>query len=147
MYLPVGNPSIGSDMTPIGTWRDLIPFAGSIVAYRTEACFFLGTTGYLPSDRSVQFGYIENEVSQWGGGKGCQMSRLVRPREMPFQRCLLIDSELKLQSPIAMRLATKEEVEFVLDLIVVDKVAEFECRLDMRISSILKRQLLQNSFS
>lgn len=136
MFHPVKYQNIiRSDMTTIRTWEDVKPFAGGVVAYRTDAYYFLGRDRFLDSDPSVQFGYIKNEVSQWGGGQGYQLSRLVFPKDIPYlERCPLHNRALALQSPIEMRLVTPEELVLVLDLIHTDKILKFENGIDIRIS-------------
>ena len=128
-----------SEMQPINSWKDVAPFAGSVVAYKTNSYYLGASKGFSLEDESIQFGYIDESVSDWScKEKGYKMSRLLKPKEVA-SNCALIDSELKLS--ISMRLASRDEIGLIGKAILADQ-AKFECIYDKeRVTTILEQHL------
>lgn len=128
-----------SEMQSINSWKDVTPFAGSVVAYKTNSYYLGASKGFVLEDESIQFGYIDERVSDWScGEKGYNMTRLLKPKEVP-DNCALIDSQLK--SSISMRLASSDEISSISKAIFADQ-AKFEYMFDKeRVTTILERHL------
>lgn len=127
------------EMQPINSWKDVTPFAGSVVAYKTNSYYLGASKGFVLEDESIQFGYIDECLSDWSGGeKGYNMTRLLKPKRVPG-KCALIDS--KLESSISMRLASRDEISLIGKAILADR-AEFEYIFGKeRVTTILERHL------
>lgn len=127
------------EMQTISSWKDIAPFAGSVVAYKTNSCYLGASKGYVLEDKSLQFGYIEERISDWScGERGYHLIRLLKPDELP-SNCALIDSELK--SSISMRRASRDEIISISKAILADQ-AHFEYMAEKNgVSAILHKQL------
>lgn len=134
----VGSRS-SSEMQTMSSWKDIAPFAGSVVAYKTNSCYLGSLKGYVLEDKSLQFGYIEERVSEWScGERGYHLIRLLKPDELP-SNCALIDSQLK--SSISMRRASRDEIISITKAILADQ-AHFEYMRDKNgVTAILNKNL------
>lgn len=101
-----------SNMKAISVWSDAIPFAGKIVAYKTDSVFFGATKGYVFSrDTELRYGYVNHFTNKWSTEeKGYLLVRLIKSSENPGV-CGMVNSTLN--PPIYMRKATEEEVDFI----------------------------------
>ncbi len=128
-----------SEMQPINSWKDVTPFAGSVVAYKTNSYYLDASKGFVPEDESIQFGYIDKPARDWScGEEGYEMKRLLKPKEVP-RNCALIDS--KLESSISMRLASRDEISLIGKAILADQ-AKFDYIFDKeRAITILEQHL------
>ncbi|MFV0340023.1 MAG: hypothetical protein ACK5MA_05230 [Parachlamydiaceae bacterium] len=109
------------------------------MAYRANGGYLSAFKGFHLEDVSVQFGYIDTFVSDWGrGGKGYRMIRILDPKGVSGV-CALVNSQLK--ALIFMRLATDKEVQQI-DRAIRNGQAKFELDLDLHsVMAILGQQL------
>ncbi len=130
--------SFSLEMRSIQTWEAVRPFAGKVVAYRANAGYLCAFKGFHLEDASVQFGYIDSFVSDWGSGeRGYRMVRILDPKGVSGV-CALVNSQLK--SLIFMRLATDKEVHHI-DRALRNGQAKFELDLDLHsVIAILGQQ-------
>jgi ankyrin repeat protein len=112
------------EFQPVITWYDAAEFAGRVVAYQTDSDCFGADKGY--NQRKTHFGYIGKMAFSWKDLEtGFNMQRLLKPGDVEGV-CGLIESLLKSRkSPLSMRGATEEEIEFIGEAISADQ-AKFE---------------------
>lgn len=112
-----------AEMQPIISWTDVAQFAGRVVALKTHS-FLLGPAkGFVFSDESIQFAYIEHYPSPWSNGQeGYNMDRLLKLEQVSSVHAL-VDSDLN--GSISMRLASSKEINLIADAILKGH-AQFE---------------------
>lgn len=100
-----------NDMTQIISWRDIQPFAGSLVTYTTPTHYFtLGVKNPINNNEQVHYGYIEEEPTYYDhiSETGYKMLQLLAPEQFAGA-CSLTDSTLK-NSNMRMRKSIAEEI-------------------------------------
>lgn len=117
-------------MLKVTSWKDIEPFAGRIIAYKTDS-FYIGNRNCyrIYSDESIKFGYVFPRSSEWEvwpedkGGTGYNLARLLLKDGAPGN-CALIDRYI-LKCYLFLRLASQEEIMKIHNAIKSEK-AEFE---------------------
>jgi len=135
------NSAVGSsEMKLINSWNDVTPFAGSVVAYMTNSCYFKGSKGFDLDNPLTQFSYVNPSISCWSyEEEGYYITRLLKPEEVPGT-CALIDSKLK--SPILMRRASSNEINLISQAIFAGQ-AKFEYKNEKDAKRILEQHFFE----
>ena len=138
MAAPVSASVVSSDMQLVRSWSDVAPFAGRVIAFKTnsDSHQFKGNQGYFLKDNSTRFGFIDTIWSCWKDeGIGYNMSMLLKPGDVSQNR-LLVRSELV---DFSMRLATENELRLI-DRAITAGQARIEYTNNDRIKAILERE-------
>lgn len=102
----------------ITTASDTVPFAGQVVAYVSHLYYFSNGDNAITlptklSGNMIRFAKVEEDIIGWERGeKGYNMECFLTPTA-PGSTHALIDSQIKKDSALAMRLATVQELEFL----------------------------------
>lgn len=125
--------------SPIRTWTDAQPYAGSVVAYQSDSSYFGPDQGLRLEH--VQFGYVSEMSSLWHEkDNGYLLSKLLRMDEDVSSMHELTDPILR-ESNLSMRSATDAETKSIKSYVAAD-LAYFEFITNKsKMLKILARQL------
>jgi hypothetical protein len=146
MTLATNTTAISSDstMTTVQSWKDVTPFAGRLVAYKTDSVYFGREKGYTLN--TLRFGFIPQSPYFWDNGeRGFQILQLLKPKEIPAAKAL--NDSMLAKSSVAMRLATSEELHTVLRAVIF-RQAKFEHDINDYLKPLieqLKQQTTRNA--
>lgn len=72
-------------MNRILSWTDLKPFAGQIIAFKTESHYLGANRGFFEELRNnLKYGYVPQKPAFWGSeGSGYAIKKLLSPAEKP----------------------------------------------------------------
>jgi hypothetical protein len=102
-------------MVPINNWKELKPFAGRFVAYKTNSYNFGAQNGFsLNTDLALKYGYLSHLVWEWEKGEEVyHLQMVLKPHEISSKR-LIFNSTL---GDLSMRFCSCEEIILIKDAI------------------------------
>jgi hypothetical protein len=129
--------SVDAEMRVINSLSDMAPFAGHIVAYKSDSVYFADGV-HWDSDHTLGFGYISKTVINWSSREqGYRITLLLHHIASSTKR-ILVASEVC--SPISMRLASRNEICTIRQAIYFGKVC-FSSMPYEKVGAILERHL------
>jgi hypothetical protein len=119
-----------TEMCPIRTYTEAIPFTGQIVAYKTAAFFYQANKSFSISSREgIEFAYVSDREKYELGKDFYQpterfsISRVIAPNSVP--RAYQLWDRILDKNPIFLRLATDSEIVEIGQALAADQ-AQFE---------------------